>query len=37
MFWGDMLHRMKDMEGHAIGATDGPIGQVMDLCFDDEA
>ena len=31
-----MLHRMKDMEGYAIGATDGLIGHVKDFYFDDE-
>jgi hypothetical protein len=32
-----MLRDMKDMEGFAIGATDGTIGQVKDFYFDDEA
>jgi uncharacterized protein YrrD len=32
-----MLRDMKDMEGFAIGATDGAIGQVRDFYFDDEA
>jgi hypothetical protein len=32
-----MLRSMKDMEGYAIGATDGVIGQVRDFYFDDEA
>jgi sporulation protein YlmC with PRC-barrel domain len=31
-----MLRSMKDMEGYAIGATDGVIGQVKDFYFDDE-
>jgi hypothetical protein len=31
-----MLRDMKDMEGFAIGATDGQIGQVKDFYFDDE-
>lgn len=32
-----MLRSMKDMEGYAIGTTDGVIGQVQDFYFDDEA
>ena len=32
----NLLHRMKDMEGYAIGATDGFIGHVKDFYFDDE-
>ena len=32
-----MLRSMKDMQGYAIGATDGIIGQVRDLYFDDDA
>jgi uncharacterized protein YrrD len=32
-----MLRRVKDLEGCAIGATDGTIGKVVDLYFDDEA
>jgi uncharacterized protein YrrD len=32
-----MLRDMKDMEGFAIGATDGHIGQVRDFYFDDES
>jgi uncharacterized protein YrrD len=32
-----MLRSMKDLEQFAIGATDGEIGQVKDLCFDDDA
>src|SRR5665213_1445576 len=32
----NMLQRMKDMEGYAIGATDGEIGRVKDFYFDDE-
>ena len=32
-----MLRDMKDMEGFAIGATDGTIGQVKDFYFDDDA
>ena len=31
-----MLHRMKDLEGYTIGATDGVIGHVKDFYFDDE-
>jgi hypothetical protein len=31
-----MLRSMKDMEGYAIGATDGIIGQVKDFYFDDD-
>jgi len=31
-----MLHPMKDMEGYAIGATDGLIGNVKDFYFDDK-
>ena len=31
-----MLRSMKDLEGYAIGATDGPIGQVSDFYFDDD-
>ena len=32
-----MLRSMKDLENYAIGATDGPIGQVKDFYFDDQA
>jgi len=32
-----MLRSMKELEGYAIGATDGVIGQVKDLYFDDES
>jgi hypothetical protein len=32
-----MLRDIKEMEGFAIGATDGPIGEVRDFYFDDEA
>jgi hypothetical protein len=32
-----MLHNSQYLEGCAIGATDGPIGEVKDLYFDDEA
>ena len=32
-----MLRNSKDLEGCAIGATDGTIGAVKDLYFDDEA
>ncbi|MFP6850757.1 MAG: PRC-barrel domain-containing protein [Pseudomonas sp.] len=32
-----MLHSQKDIEKCAIGATDGDIGQVKDLYFDDHA
>lgn len=32
-----MLHRMKDLEGYTIGATDGIIGHVKDFYFDDES
>ena len=32
-----MLRNSKDLEGCAIGATDGTIGRVKDLYFDDEA
>ena len=31
-----MLHNAKEMEGYAVGATDGVIGHVKDLYFDDE-
>ena len=34
---GPMLRNSKDLEGCAIGATDGAIGDVKDLYFDDEA
>jgi hypothetical protein len=32
-----MLRSMTDLENCAIGASDGPIGQVKDFCFDDDA
>ncbi len=32
-----MLRSLKDLESCAIGATDGPIGEVKDLYFDDHA
>lgn len=32
-----MLRSMKDLEGYAIGATDGTIGHVKDFYFDDKA
>jgi sporulation protein YlmC with PRC-barrel domain len=32
-----MLRSMEDLEGYAIGATDGVVGHVKDLYFDDEA
>ena len=32
-----MLHSLKELEGYAIGATDGVIGQVRDFYFDDES
>jgi hypothetical protein len=32
-----MLRNSKDLEGCSIGATDGTIGEVKDLYFDDEA
>jgi uncharacterized protein YrrD len=32
-----MLRSMHDLEGYAIGATDGPIGHVKDFYFDDQA
>ena len=32
-----MLRNIKDLEGYAAGATDGVIGHVKDLYFDDEA
>jgi len=32
-----MLRSLKDLENYAIGATDGPIGHLKDLFFDDEA
>lgn len=31
-----MLRSLNDLENYAIGATDGPIGYVKDLYFDDE-
>jgi hypothetical protein len=32
-----MFRSIKDLEGYAIGATDGPIGDVEDFYFDDQA
>jgi uncharacterized protein YrrD len=32
-----MLRSLKDLQSYAIGATDGPIGEVKDLYFDDHA
>ena len=32
-----MLRSMKDLENYAIGATDGPVGQVKDFYFDDQS
>jgi len=32
-----MLRTVKQLEELVIGATDGPIGKVKDLYFDDEA
>jgi uncharacterized protein YrrD len=32
-----MLRSVKSLEGYAVGATDGPIGQVQDFYFDDQA
>jgi uncharacterized protein YrrD len=32
-----MLHSVKEMEGYAVGATDGAIGHVKDFYLDDEA
>jgi uncharacterized protein YrrD len=32
-----MLRNSRDLEGCTIGATDGPIGEVKDLYFDDKA
>lgn len=31
-----MLHSVKELKGYAIGATDGPVGHVKDLYFDDD-
>ena len=31
-----MLRNIKNLEGCAIGVTDGPIGHVKDSYFDDE-
>jgi hypothetical protein len=31
-----MLHDIKDLEGYAMGATDGELGTVMDFYFDDQ-
>jgi len=32
-----MLRSVKSLEGSAIGATDGPIGKIKDVYFDDQA
>jgi len=32
-----MLRSMKDLEGYAIGATDGNVGHINDFLFDDDA
>lgn len=32
-----MLRNVKDLEGYAVGATDGTIGHVKDFYFDDQA
>ena len=32
-----MLRNIKDLEGYAVGATDGPIGHVKDFYIDDQA
>jgi uncharacterized protein YrrD len=32
-----MLQRVKDLEGYAIGATDGEIGKIDDVYFDDQS
>ena len=32
-----MLRNIKDLEGYAIGATDGAVGHVKDFYFDDDA
>jgi hypothetical protein len=32
-----MLRNVKDLEGFAIRATDGVVGQVRDCYFDDQA
>ncbi|MDQ2736691.1 MAG: PRC-barrel domain-containing protein [Pseudomonadota bacterium] len=32
-----MLRSVEDLDGYAIGATDGDVGHVKDLYFDDEA
>lgn len=32
-----MLRSLQDLQNYAIGATDGPIGQVKDFYFDDDA
>src|ERR1019366_3767518 len=34
---GYMLRSMKDLEGYAVGATDGTIGHVKDFYFDDKS
>jgi len=32
-----MLYKTKELHGHALNATDGPIGQVKDFYFDDRS
>jgi hypothetical protein len=32
-----MFRSIKDLEGYAVGATDGPIGHVKDFYFDDQS
>lgn len=32
-----MLRSLNDLKGYAIGATDGPVGEVADFYFDDQA
>lgn len=32
-----MLHSVKELKKYTIGATDGPIGNIKDFYFDDEA
>ena len=32
-----MQYSVKDLEGYAIGATDGDIGKLDDFYFDDES
>lgn len=31
-----MIRSIKDLEGHTVRATDGPVGEVSDFYFDDE-